>query len=145
MQVEDCEDFQFVAIFQAEINCLLHESHQEWTSTLSHVDDVVSKAKRLRPLDYVHYSEWLEKSRKYIREAIEDLENQEASFNRCFSTVPKQIKANWARLIKTQKERRRQLDQRIGRIEDAARDLRNVLLPFRRVWLHSSAVAQEPA
>jgi hypothetical protein len=41
MQVEDCEDFQFVAIFQAEINCLLHESHQVWTSTLSHVDDVV--------------------------------------------------------------------------------------------------------
>jgi UDP-N-acetylmuramate-alanine ligase len=41
MQVEDCEDFQIFAIFQADINCLLHECHQEWTSTLSHVDGVV--------------------------------------------------------------------------------------------------------
>jgi hypothetical protein len=72
-------------------------------------------------LEYDHYLQLLEKSRKYVAGAIEDMENQIARFNRCFSTAPEQIKANWARLSEIQQERKEQLDQRIGCIEDAVK------------------------
>jgi hypothetical protein len=41
MRVNDCDGFQWAAVFQVEIYTLLPEWHQEWNTTLSLVDAIV--------------------------------------------------------------------------------------------------------